>query len=149
MTTMSMYRCYTWTYQLEAPPFGPLMDVLNAFFAAYPKGDYTCELRETYKLEFRRGRWKRLLGFGPQVPAALVRGDFTQWPLIVRVLARPSPERNLISARYELHLPRSIKELVPELQNSVDLHIRAELADLGAYLAECMNLEKPPEITAA
>ncbi len=143
---MTLYQCYTWDYQIEVPPYDKLVDVLDAFFASYPHGDYTRESRETYKLQFRRGQWKRLLGLGPFVPARLVPGQFDQWPLLVRVLVRPSPENFLITVRYELYLPRSVKALEPEVQSSVAQHALKELEDLSDYLAECIRLAERPAI---
>jgi hypothetical protein len=141
-----LYQCYTWSYQLTVPPYERLLDVLDAFFSSYPRGDYAREERGPYKLLFRRGMWKRWIGLGPFVPARLVPGDFTQWPVLVRVLARPSPEKFVVAVRYELYLPRSVKELSPSVRSSVDQHIRIELGDLAAYLAECMTLSEPPAI---
>jgi hypothetical protein len=145
---VAFYQCYTWTYQLNVPPFDRLMDVLDAFFSAYPKGEYAREGREAYKLVFRRGMWKRFLGIGPVVPARLVPGDFSQWPVVLHVLARPSPEKFLISLRYEVYLPRDVKALSSEVQNSVHQHIGLELHDLAAYLAECMKLGELPQIAS-
>ena len=122
------------------------MDVLEAFFSAYPKGDYSREERATYKLMFRRGIWKRFMGFGPIVPGRLVPGDFSQWPILLHVLARPSPEKFLISLRYEIYVPRDMKGLTPAVQSSVHQHLELELHDLAAYLTECMKLEQLPEI---
>ncbi len=146
---MSLYQCYTWSYQIEVSPFDRLMDVLEAFFSSYPRGDFTRERREPYKLEFRRGMWKRMIGVGPLVPARLVPGDFSQWPVIVRVLARPSPEKYVVSVQYQLYLPRAVKTLGADTQSSVDQHIRLELQDLAAYLAECLDLDEPPAVQDA
>lgn len=145
---MSLYQCYTWAYELRVPPFERLMDVLEAFFASYPQGEYACERRDRYKLVFRRGLWKRFWGLGPLVPAKMPAGQFEQWPLLVHVLARPSPENYLVAARYELYLPRAIKTLHPELQASIDQHARGELEELGKYLAECIGTPDPPQIEA-
>ncbi len=145
---MSLYQCYTWQYELRVLPYEKLMDVLEAFFASYPGGDYTCEHREAYKLSFRRGQWKRFWGLGPLVPARLPKGQFEQWPLLIHVLARPSPEYYLIAIRYELYLPRAIRSLHPDLQTSVDQHARRELEDLRRYLAECTGSTELPEIEA-
>jgi hypothetical protein len=141
---VALYRSYTWTYQTQVPPYERLLDLLDAFYSANPLGDYTREEREAYKVRFRRGSWKRLAAIGPLVPARLVPGDFTQWPVMVSVLARPSPEAFHIAIRYDVHLPRGIKELDPKVQSSVDQHIRLELRELAAYLAECMGLSDPP-----
>ena len=146
---MSLYQCYTWTYQLAVPPFERLMEVLDAFFSSYPKGDYAREHREQYKLQFRRGLWKRVLGLGPFVPVRLTPGDFSQWPVLALVLARPSPEKFLISIRYELYLPRPIRTLDDEVQASVNQHIHLELQDLADYLRECMKLDTLPEVVEA
>ena|SRR5687767_5127559 len=143
---MPLYQCYTWNYQIEVPPYEKLMSVLEAFFASYPKGEYACEERETYKLSLRRGAWKRMLGLGPFVPARLVPGEFAQWPIVVRVLSRPSPEMFLITIRYELYLPRAIKTLDAKVQKSFDQHARLELADLTEYLAQCIGLSERPLI---
>jgi hypothetical protein len=142
-----MATCYTWEYRLECRPYDKLVDVLEAFFASYPGGDYTCERRETYRLQFRRGEWKRsLLGFGDLVPDRLVKGQFNRWPLLVYVLVRPSPTRFLITARYELHVPKSLRTLVPEVQASVNQYCRRELEDLADYLAECAGMPERPLI---
>jgi hypothetical protein len=131
------------------PPYEQLMAVLEAFFASYPHGDYTVEEREKYKLAFRRGQWRpSLLGLGPKVPDRLVPGDFSQWPVIVRTLLRPAPDVFTITVRYEVHLPRKRQSLKDETQSSVDLHVRRELADLAAYLAQCIPMETPPEVVA-
>jgi hypothetical protein len=143
---MALYQCYTWEFRIEVPPYDRLPDVVEAFFSSYPAGDYACEKRERYKLEFRRGQWKRLLAIGPLVPARLVPGCFQQWPIVVRVLIRPSPETFLITARYELHVPRSIKSLTPQVQSSVAQHAEVELEELAEYLAECIRLEQRPRI---
>jgi hypothetical protein len=145
---MALYQSYTWTYQLQVPPYEKLMAVLEAFFASYPRGDYACEVRDTYKLEFRRGQWKRLLGFGPLAPARLTPGEFEQWPILLRVLTRPSPEAFLITVRYELHLPRAIKALHPQVQASFSQHAMRELADLAEYLAQCIQMPDLPRIEA-
>jgi hypothetical protein len=121
------------------------MGVIEAFFASYPGGDYACEERENYKLAFRRGQWRKsLLGIGPRVPDRLVSGDFAQWPLVVRVLVRPSPVTFAITVRYELYLPRRIKALHADVQASVNQHAHKELEDMTVYLAECMHLAGPP-----
>ena len=144
-----MTTSYTWEYQIQVPPYDRLVEVLEAFFASYPGGDYTCERRERFRLEFRRGLWRKsMLGMGPPVPDRLMKGQFNQWPLIVRVLARPAPSFFTATARYELHLPKSVPGLVPDVQASVNLHIVKELNDLAAYLAECIGLDSPPEVIA-
>ena len=142
-----MQACYMWEYHLKCRPYDKIVDVLEAFFASYPAGDYTCERRETYRLRFRRGEWKKsLLGLGPLRPRRLAKGQFNRWPLIVYVLVRPSPSRFLVTVRYELHVPGSMPELIPELQSSVSAHCRRELEDLSAYLAECMGTHDKPAI---
>lgn len=143
---MSLYQCYLWNYRIDVPPMERLLSLVDAFFSSYPQGEFTRESREEYKLSFRRGMWKRLAGLGPMVPARLVAGEFTQWPILVHVLARPSPERFQIAVRYELYLPRQVKSLVPEVQSSVHQHIRVELDDLSAYLAECGQLAERPAV---
>lgn len=136
---------YSWDYRIEMKPYDKVVSVLEAFFASYPKGDYNCEHRERYKLTFRRGQWKRSwFGLGSVVPDRLVKGDFTQWPVLVHILARPSPEVFTISIRYELHLPSPMRELKPEVQSSVAQYIEKELSDLSDYLAECADLDEPP-----
>jgi len=142
-----MSKCYTWEYLLEVKPYDKAVDVLEAFFASYPGGDYTCERRETYRLQFRRGEWKKgMFGLADYlVPAALQKGRFERWPIVVYVLVRPGPEVFLVTIRYELHLPRSVPKLIPSVQASVDRYCRKELNDLAAYLAECTGMaEKPP-----
>lgn len=146
---MPLYNCYTWDFRLNVSPHERLMDLLDAFFSSYPPGDYTRELREEYKLEFRRGMWKRMLGFGPMAPARLPKGEFTLWPVKVRVLARPAPDEYLVSIRYELYLPRAIKELSPAVQCSVAQHIAVELEELARYLAQCIPLDEPPSVERA
>lgn len=143
---MPLYQCYTWDFELTVPPYERLVAVLDAFFSSYPPGDYTRELCEEYKLEFRRGAWKRMLGIGPMAPGRLTPGDFTQWPVRLRVRTRPSPESFLVAVRYELYLPRSVKTLSPAIQRSVAEHARVELEDLARYLAECMHLPEPPAV---
>ena len=146
---MTMQASYTWEYRLELSPYDKIIEVLEAFFASYPNGDYACEARERYKLRFRRGLWRKsLLGLGELVPDRLVKGQFNQWPVIVRVLVRPSPETFLVTVRYELHLPRKVPALVEDVQTSVEQHVRQELADLAAYLAECIGIDTPPDIAA-
>jgi hypothetical protein len=87
-----MIRSYTWEYRIDVPPYDKLMEVLEAFFASYPGGDYTCERRERYRLHFRRGLWRKSwLGLGDLVPDRLVKGQFNRWPVIVLVLSSPSP----------------------------------------------------------
>ena len=138
---------YTWEYQIDVPPYDKLMEVLEAFFASYPGGDYACERRERFRLEFRRGLWRRsLLWFGPLVPDRLAKGQFKLWPLTVRVLARPAPDVYTVTIRYELHLPRDVRQLGPNLQTSVDLHARKELADLADYLARCAGTDQGPQV---
>ena len=39
-----MNKSYTWEYQIEVAPYDKLMEVLEAFFASYPGGDYTLSL---------------------------------------------------------------------------------------------------------
>jgi hypothetical protein len=142
-----MPTSYTWDYQIELPPYDKLMEVLEAFFASYPGGDYACERRERFRIEFRRGLWRKgMLGFGQLVPDRLVKGQFNQWPVIVRVLARPAPSVYTVTVRYELHLPSAIRQLGPNLQSSVHLHTLAELEDLARYLAQCTGLDSPPEV---
>ncbi len=145
---MSLYKVYTWEYRLEAKPYDKIVDVLEAFFASYPGGDYTCERRETYRLNFRRGEWKKgLFGLADYlVPAALQKGVFARWPLIVYVLVRPAPELFLVTVRYELHLPRSVPKLIDRVQATVDQYCRKELDDLAAYLAECTGSKELPRI---
>lgn len=144
-----MAKRYLWEFRIQIPPYDKLMDVLEAFFASYPGGDYTCERRERYRLEFRRGLWKKsLLGLGQLVPDRLVKGRFSQWPTIVQVLARPSPGTYAITIRYEVHLPRSVPALATSVQRSVGQHARKELEDLAHYLADCAGLDEKPEVTA-
>ncbi|MBI4578445.1 MAG: hypothetical protein HY718_02010 [Planctomycetes bacterium] len=142
-----MRKVYTWEYRLEVTPYDKLVDVLEAFFASYPGGDYTCERRETYRLQFRRGEWKKgLLGLGDLVPDRLAKGQFNRWPVLLQVLVRPSPATFLVTARYELHLPKSVPSLVAEVQASVNQHCRHELEDLAAYLAECIGTSEKPAV---
>lgn len=143
----AMSKVYTWEYRIKVPPYERIVDVLEAFFASYPAGDYTCEKRETYRLRFRRGQWRRrLLGMGELVPDALAKGRFERWPIVLYVLVRPSPETFLITVRYELHLPKSVPTLISEVQSSVNEHCLKELRDLAAYLAECIQLDEAPAI---
>ena len=87
-----MHKSYTWEYQIEVAPYDKLMEVLEAFFASYPGGDYACERRERFRLQFRRGLWRKsLFGLGQLVPDRLATGEFSQWPTVVGVLARPAP----------------------------------------------------------
>ena len=144
-----MHKSYTWEYRIDAPPYDKLVEVLEAFFASYPQGDYTCERRERYKLRFRRGQWRKsLAGLGPLVPDRLVKGEFNQWPIVVHALVRPSPETFMVTVRYELSLPNLVPALIPAVQSSVDQHARRELADLATYLAECIGLDNPPAVVA-
>ncbi len=145
-----MSTSYTWEYQIRVDPYDRLMDVLEAFYASYPGGDYTRERRERYKLEFRRGLWRRSwLGFGELVPDRLVKGQFNLWPVRVTVLVRPSPEVFLVTVRYVLFLPSSVPQLAPAVQSSVDQHARRETADLCQYLAECIGMSRPPAVIPA
>lgn len=147
---MALYQSYTWSYRLDVPPYERLPAVLEAFFASYPGGDYDVDERDRYKLAFRRGLWRKsLLGLGPRVPERLVPGDFSQWPVIVRVLIRPAPELFTITVRYEVHPPRTQPPLKPETQSSVHQHALHELSDLAAYLAQCLSLDTPPEVITA
>ncbi len=142
-----MHRCYTWEYRLDVTPYDKIVDVLEAFFASYPGGDYTCERRETYRLQFRRGEWKKsLFGLGILVPHLLPKGQFNRWPIIVHVLVRPSPTTFLVTVRYELHLPKSVPTLIPEVQATVNQYCRRELDDLADYLAECMGTKEKPVV---
>lgn len=142
-----MHRCYTWEYRLELPPYDKVVSVLEAFFASYPGGEYTCEKRETYRLCFRRGEWRKsLFGFGALVPARMAKGQFHRWPVILQVLVRPSPTIFLVTVRYELYLPKSVSALIPEVQASVHQHCHHELHDLADYLAECMGTSHKPVV---
>ncbi len=142
-----MNKAYTWEYRLEVKPYDKIVDVLEAFFASYPGGDYTCERRETYRLQFRRGEWKKsLFGLGILVPALLPKGQFNRWPVIVFVLVRPAPESFLVTVRYELHLPRSVPRLIPEVQESVNQYCLKEMEDLSTYLAECTGMGQKPAV---
>ncbi len=142
-----MDKVYAWEYRIDMPPYDKVVAVVEAFFCSYPAGDYACEQREQYKLRFRRGQWKRtLLGLGRWVPQGLAKGRFTEWPIIVHVFARPSPQSYRLVLRYELHVPRTLPELPPEVQSSVDQHIRGELDQLAAYLAECAGAASPPAV---
>jgi len=144
-----MGKTYTWEYRIDLSPYDKLVGVVEAFFCTYPAGDYTCEHREAYKLRFRRGAWRRsLLGLGRWVPVALVKGQFNQWPLVVHALIRPSPQTYRVMVRYELSLPDSVRELQPEVQASVAQHVRQELEELSAYLAECAGQSSPPDVVA-
>lgn len=141
---------YTWTYRIDVPPYEKLVDVLEAFYASYPGGDYNCEHRDRYKLQFRRGKWRRsLMGLGQLMPDFLAKGRFNLWPIVVRVLLRPSPEVFTTTIFYDLYLPRDIRSLSDEVQLSVDQHVRKELADLCAYLAECIGMPEPPTVVTA
>jgi hypothetical protein len=140
-------RAYIWEYRLEVKPYDKIVDVLEAFFASYPGGDYTCERRETYRLQFRRGEWKRsFFGLGSLAPAGLPKGQFNRWPVVVYVLVRPSPEIFLATVRYELHLPRSVPRLIDEVQDSVNRHCLKELNDLADYLTECTGMAAKPRV---
>ena len=142
-----MHKSYMWEYQIEVAPYDKLMEVLEAFFASYPGGDYACERRERFRLQFRRGLWRKsLFGLGQLVPDRLAKGEFSQWPTIVSVLARPAPAVFTVTVRYELHLPKSVPALASQVQASVDLYARKELADLADYLAECIGLDKRPTV---
>ena len=144
-----MQKFYTWNYRIEVPPYDKLLEVVEAFFSSYPDGDYSCEKRERFKLIFRRGLWKKsLFGLGELVPDRLVPGLFNKWPVLVRVLVRPSPSVFSIALHYELHLPKSVPALVPEVQTSVDQHAQKELTDLSAYLSECIGLHERPAVIA-
>ena len=144
-----MHKSYTWEYRIEVLPYDKIVEVLEAFFASYPGGDYACEQRERYKLRFRRGQWRKsLMGLGELVPDRLVKGQFSRWPILVHVMVRPSPEVFTITVRYELYLPKSVPALIPTVQSSVDEHARQELTDLAAYLAECMGLDDQPTVAA-
>ena len=145
-----MNHCYTWEYHVKCQPYDKIVDVIEAFFASYPGGDYTCERRETYRLQFRRGEWKKsLFGMGELMPHRMPKGQFNRWPLIVYALVRPSPSTFLITVRYELYLPKSVPKLIPELQSTVNAYCRRELEDLAAYLAECMGTDEVPVIVDA
>jgi hypothetical protein len=142
-----MHHGYTWDYRLELQPYERLVTVLEAFFASYPGGDYTCEQREAYRLRFRRGEWRKsFFGLGPLVPARMPKGQFNRWPVILRVLIRPSPAVFLVAIRYELYLPKGMSNLIPEVQSAVHQHCRAELDDLADYLVECMDTSERPAI---
>ena len=144
---MGAAKSYSWEYRIEVPPYDKIVEVLEAFFASYPNGDYTCERRERFRLVFRRGLWRKsLLGLGELVPDRLVKGQFQQWPIVAWALVRPSPETFLITVRYELHLPKSVPSLIDSVQASVHQHLRTEMGDLAAYLAECMGLEDHPAV---
>jgi|GEM_PF-713814 len=145
----TMHKSYLWEYRIDVPPYDKLMEVLEAFFCSYQRGDYSCENRERFKMQFRRGGWKKsLMGLGQLVPESLAKGRFDRWPVLVSVLVRPSPETYAITLRYQLFLPKSIPSLVTEVQSSVDQHIRCELQDLSAYLAECIGLGQPPAVSS-
>lgn len=145
-----MTKSYTWEYRIDVPPYDKLMEVLEAFFASYPGGDYSCERRERYRLQFRRGLWRKSwMGFGDLVPDRLVKGQFNRWPVIVLVLARPSPELYTITVRYEVHLPKAMQSLPEKVQSSVNLYARQELDDLCAYLAQCAEWDEKPEVAEA
>jgi hypothetical protein len=149
LTTMALYRSYIWSYRIEVPPYERLPAILEAFFASYPGGDYDVEERDRYKLSFRRGLWRKsLLGMGPRVPDRLPTNQFSEWPLIVRLLVRPAPDLFTVTIRYEVYLPRPMTSLNPETQTAVDLHARKELADLVVYLAQCLQLEATPDVVA-
>ena len=141
-----MHHCYTWEYRLELAPYERIVAVLEAFFASYPGGDYTCAQRAASRLQFRRGEWKQsLLGLGQLVPNRMAKGQFNRWPVILRVLVRPSPAVFLVTVRYELYLPKGMTRLIPEVQAAVHEHCRRELGDLADYLVECTGAaEKPP-----
>ena len=87
-----------------------------------------------------------MFGLGQLVPDRLAKGEFNQWPIIVRVLARPAPSVFTVIVRYELHLPKSVPALASQVQASVDLYARKELEDLADYLAECIGLDKRPTV---
>lgn len=145
-----MNKVYTWKYTIGLPPYDKVIEVLEAFFASYPEGDYACEHREQYKLAFRRGAWKRsLLGLGDLVPETLAPGQFNRWPVYVKVMVRPSPVQFQIAAQYEVHLPKSVPSLSDPVQTSVDQHIRVELGHLAEYLAECAGLKEAPAVSVA
>ena len=142
-----MHKSYTWEYQIEVAPYDKFMEVLEAFFASYPGGDYTCERRERFRLQFRRGLWRKsMFGLGQLVPDRLAKGQFNQWPIIVSVLARPAPTVFTVTVRYELHLPKSVPALASQVQASVDLYARKESEDLAEYLAECIGLNERPSV---
>jgi len=142
-------RYYSFKYRINAPPYDKTMEVLEAFFTSYPGGDYTRELREKYKLEFRRGAWRRkITSLGTLVPDRLVKGRFNQWPVIVRVMVRPAPAVSIIAIEYRLYMPSSTRSLGAKVQASVDAHIRNELTDLAAYLAQCTGARQPAEVVS-
>ena len=142
-------KYYSFKYQVEIPPYDRVIDVLEAFFASYHSGDYACEHRDKYKLSFRRGAWKRTVAsWGTRVPDQLAKGQFSKWPVIVRVMVRPSPEMFHIAIHYELHLPETMKGVGQAVLDSVDAHVRKELGELARYLAECVGIRQPPNVTA-
>ena len=59
-----------------------------------------------------------------------------------------TPNRLGFTDLSELYLPKSVPALIPTVQSSVDEHARQELADLAAYLAECMGLDDQPTVAA-
>lgn len=139
---------YTWEYRLEVAPYDKIVDVLEAFFASYPQGDYTCERRETYRLKFRRGEWKKgMFGLADYlVPASLPKSQFNRWPVVLYVLVRPGPDVFVVTARYEVHLPRSVPKLIADVQSSVNQYCRKELDDLAGYLVECTGMKEKAQI---
>jgi len=145
--TDPMNPSYTWTYRIDVPPYDRLVEVLEAFFASYPGGEYLCERRDRFALRFRRGQWRKsMMGLGPLVPDRLVKGRFGQWPIMVRVLVRPSPEVFTSTVHYDLYLPKEVRSISPTVQSSVDQHAREELKQLAAYLAECVGLDDLPRV---
>ena len=142
-----MPRYYSWKHELEIPPYDKVIDVVEAFFCSYPDGEYSCESKSTYKLEFRRGAWKRsITQLGDFVPEKLVKGQFAKWPIVVKVMVRPSPTTFHIAVHYDLYLPKGTDSLAPNVQSSVGQHARRELAALADYLAECVGIDTPPKV---
>lgn len=142
------HKYYNFKYRIDIPPYDRAIDVLEAFFVSYHGGDYSCEHRDQYKLSFRRGAWKRTIAsLGTRVPDQLAKGQFDKWPVIVRVMVRPSPEVFQIAIHYELNLPETMKGLARAVLDSVDAHVRKELGELASYLAECVGISQPPAVT--
>ena len=141
------HKYYNFKYKVEIPPYDRVIDVLEAFFVSYHGGDYACEHRDQYKLSFRRGSWKRTVAsWGVRVPDHLAKGQFNKWPVIVRVMVRPSPEMFRIAVHYELYLPETTTGLGQAVLDSVDAYVRKELGELAGYLAECVGISQPPEV---
>ncbi|MGB2820664.1 MAG: hypothetical protein WBF17_06755 [Phycisphaerae bacterium] len=121
-----------WSEEFLAAPIPTIHEVTEAFFCSYPRGEYTLEGRERFRLTFRRGPPPR--DDDGQVVLSL-RGDERpgELPVALRVLFQPRADALLITAKHEVHAAKSLGAVTRKKLAAI---FRQEVRDYRTYLRD-------------